>query len=283
MFRGGDFEEITKLARDDVKDFFSHSFRLKFTEEKYRRFIDELRRLDPVAFTNKYESHPESIIDFAEELFGWLDKQFSRCASPWVKTSKVIDEKECGEVREIKSKEIVQFLNGMRTWLDHLLGTFTLKGTSPSLDSKWKTSFADFMAQNKLPNSPWNQVVFTPVQDKSVLSGFVSRIGINKQNKYIHIIYDREKINSYSEEKFDTGAYYSKVFLHELGHVRREKDVDWFLDKIYKEQTSYVLSDPYLEYTAWIYAVTVRMVLSSTRSWLARYIDDDDPEWKTCC
>lgn len=283
MFRGGDFEEITKLAIDDVRGFFSHSFRGKFVEEKYHKLVDELRRLDPITFTDKFESPPESIIDFVEDLFVWLGKQFTRGASPWVKIQKVIDEKEYGEVYKIKSDEINKFLKGIRKWLDHLLGTSLLEDTSPSLDNKWKTGFADYMAKNNLPHSPWNEVIFTNANNTDILSGFVSRIGINKQKKYIHIIYDRGKINNYSEERSDKSAYYSKVFLHELGHVRQEKDVDWFLDKIYKENSSFVLSDPFHEYGAWVYAITVRMILSSIRSWLSRFMDDDDPEWKTCC
>lgn len=264
-------DEVVEKAGDDIRVFFDRYFII--TSKERRFLIADLRKIDDHTFTHVYNKM--GVLRFSWNILVWLEYTRNQLIYPWVDNN--------GKIQLSKKEVNIQsFLKHLEGWINRLV----LPGVHPnssqpsvlSLGRKW-WEFRRFIGEKRLMQGEWKVVFYSATNDdKDFLGEFVSWLVTIKNQRTLHIIYDKEKILESSSDKGLCISRLRKVFLHELGHARTE--LLWYLKKVEAAiGTTWIKSLPMHEYEAWIYALTIRSLLVCIRSRVTRIAKDGDSEW----
>ena len=247
-------DSVAEKARDDITVFFNRDFLI--TPDDRSSLLNNLRSIDEHTFTYIYNEM--GALEFSWNILIWLEYTRNQLIYPWV-----VNNGKIGLSK--KEVNIHSFLEHLEGWINRLVlpGKHT-DGSQPSplsLGYEWKIVF--YSADK---------------DEKDFLGEFVSWLVTIKNQKTLHIIYDKERIFDSSSDNGLCISRLRKVFLHELGHARIE--LLWYLKQIEAAiGTTWVRSLPIHEYEAWNYALTIRSLLVCIRSRLTRIRTDGDLEW----
>jgi len=265
-------KKITKLAHQDVL-FVIEAL---LTDPNNTRYWPGAGWLNALSAAKKIDqnfpaSNSRSLSDFLEPFLDWLERRRVNRLRPWVYRNHQLELE--GDSPCLWFLELFHFILG-----DLIEPGHAQKGMNGSHITDRLRASGILIAKRKLINKPWT-LTFYPKPPNENLYGFASWLIVFCKGKELHIMYDRDQIVESGLKTEKVVERLEKTYLHELGHAR--SDLEFYLSELAKRPAVQLIrAAPIHETHAWLYAHTVRALLSSARSRVSRLLGEYDNEWR---
>lgn len=264
----------------------------------------ELYKKKSMEYINFPEYTEVDVLQFFWKLLEWLDRQKDAKEPPFEagRTRLILKDDEISGLLKIFKEE---FLDGLcrpdRSDTSEQYDDLNRVVDETVPDNWLLMKFLVFVGMTREIDSDQWYVEFVrvkPEESPDMPEHFISYLLVNKTDKVIYILYNEEAIKSGPRYKYainsgtglaEDDKYNSRLeelLLHEFGHAVNH--LDWYLEKMdAKDPESFFagkgherVNPPALhEFDAWAYALAVRGIVKSTRSWITRLVEESDDEW----
>jgi len=262
-------QEIVEFAYSDVWDFLNEIL----NDPTYFRHWPKAHWLNAQSYVKQLDgkSPAASVSDvchFIEPFLEWIEQRRVKNFDPWIiqtNQRKLSSDSSC-----------FYFLE----FLYHILGSLIEPGHRDKLIYGRNISdnlkrLGELVAFNNLENKDW-KISFVPKTNEIELYGFASWLIVYEDDRWLHIVYDREQIEESTSGSNAVAKRLEKIFLHEIGHART--NLPHYLG--WTSEGNVIRAAPIHETLAWHYSYTIRSCISSARSRISRLLGEYDNEWK---